>query len=343
MATTMTLAAFPDDVFLQIIDGTSQYAHWRHRREMNPFWFFLIQASKTLALKMWGNAALWRDLNFGWRSNNVPSDYDFGRRLEQGYFNFALKVTDASMMTDIMLDSLLRRINAREVTQSLKLRISGFKLDGSGLAPLKDSRVLSTIDLRGHPNNGDARLDAKFIASILSTMIGQGGALNSILFNDKALDDVAVMRIVRDLMLGLDEHDGEDEIVDCNECGVKECLDLGGSCCDKCDKEFCQDCSNPNGYCEKCNKTFCNNCANVNGFCVKCFTNFCHDCSSNVGGVQFCENCSQHFCHACEPLTWCGASELSYCQACGGCADCKRDGKQCAAGGGAHSDGCGLQ
>jgi len=284
----LALSALPDDIFLHIIDGTGHpYPGWYQRapkgRKLHPQWFLIIQASKALALKMWGNDALWRVLDFG---------FHLGAR------------SNATMMTDFHLDALLRRINAREVTQHLDLRIGGYhscKLDGSGLAPLKDSRVLSTVDLRAKftndGGNSDDRLDAKFIASILITMIGEGGALKTILFNDKSLDNVSGMKSVRDLMLGFDEDDraDEEEFIDCNNCGIKESMELGGSFCDKCAKEFCNDC------------------AGQAVFCNKCFQTICGDC----GTVQFCEKCFQYFCGDCETLGYCERSLSSYCARCG--------------------------
>jgi hypothetical protein len=52
------------------------------------------------------------------------------------------------ILTDENVSRLLTRVNAREVTKSLDLSFCP-SIEGRGLLPLRNSRVLETVDIRG--------------------------------------------------------------------------------------------------------------------------------------------------------------------------------------------------
>jgi hypothetical protein len=77
-------------------------------------------------------------------------------------------------ITDSQVKYLLERINAQSITTSIVLdKTPDTTITGSGLEPLRGSKVLESIDLRQSLslNRGPASLFDEFVADILSTMI----------------------------------------------------------------------------------------------------------------------------------------------------------------------------
>lgn len=69
-------------------------------------------------------------------------------------------------MTDSMLQALLTRVNARQITKFLSIALCG-QIQGSGLEPLRGSRILERVVLR----TGGARFDEALVMDILRTML----------------------------------------------------------------------------------------------------------------------------------------------------------------------------
>ena len=77
-------------------------------------------------------------------------------------------------ITDTQLESLLRRINAQSVTQSIILDKNTRKpITGAGLEPLRYSKVLESVDLRQTTTieRGPTGLHDRHVARILKTMV----------------------------------------------------------------------------------------------------------------------------------------------------------------------------
>lgn len=218
---------------------------------------------------------------------------------------------------DLDLSRLLTRINARQVTKVLNLQCCD-NVRGSGLAPLRSSRVLETISLPNH------HFDPATVFWTLQTCIPYN--LTHVMMNEigeEFKDDVTI-----DFMRKLGEEKSaralENGVLcsDCCEPLVEQSMQrvpglrgLPASICMECDKSYCRRASCPVGMleCTDCHQTFCSGCNTVLT-CSDCGLTNCKDCNEDYDS---CYKCRKVSCDGCGKVSLC-----SYCQEEQVCRDC---------------------
>jgi hypothetical protein len=226
-------------------------------------------------------------------------------------------------ITDAQLRSLLERINAESVTQTFLLdKNPKHVITGSGLEPLRHSRVLESIDLRQCSDwtAGSTGLDDELVTDILSTVLPH------------ELKSVKVRKQNDTGNVAFDQYCFPWSCFFANLCLFRA---------RKCFKESCSHCDEPLSrqgnptpkqvleggtiQCTLCKEYSCQPwnqldvCPDIQQ-CRECLEWCCSTCRQ----VTECNFCSEHICDECEqePLTcpWCVETS---CASCGGVEQCK--------------------
>ena len=214
--------------------------------------------------------------------------------------------------TDLDLSRLLTRVNAREVTKSLDLQ-SCNRISGSGLMPLRNSRVLERVDLRGTA----AEQNPTPFLSILNCSIPYklvDVTLNpySVGFKNKfAIDFMRQLRQVK--LLQAQENmtvcscceqvvvqDSRNivpnfygvPLMHCLECKQDYCrrasCDMDVRECQTCAQTFCKEC-NIVFQCHYCGKSYCDDVCVLMDICIKCHKICCDHCAE----IRCCSHCQK--------------------------------------------------
>lgn len=260
-----------------------------------------------------------------------------------------------SNLTDKHLAGLLKRVNAKHVTQSLILA-SCNNIDGSGLTPVRRSKVLSVVDLRrGYDSESRAVKELRTMIPYKLSHVRFNHSIASYGAND------AVTIFMRDLAAAKQKQALQDQtkcnacgtlVVDesrqlvanvtglppfqCNECHKSYCLggttcpikmeicaSCGGAKCATCDKETTKTCDSCSmSYCKDCASfTECLGCKGVscndcNSFCSFCDSAFCTYCCQVEGAIFPCFACNEEFCFSCRQVCMCQDCETFLCSEC---------------------------
>ena len=265
-----------------------------------------------------------------------------------------LTYSQRQRFTDEMLASLLTRVDARHVTENLTLNYFD-KIRGRGLAPLRYSRVLEYIDMRGCNNQNEDDLAATL--RILQTMIHH--KLFEVKFSLGQIRISSVCKRFRCDLRAAKLKQAHDQNVLCSECqhpvsdpsrqlatretsfpsircpgckshfcgasscsvSISDCTMCGDASCDKCDLV---------GRCCECNKSFCGRCSHLEN-CDTCGEAYCSDCRSFIMcfccGELRCERCDndnfwpcirchEWFCRECRNVNFCVICEGLFCEEC---------------------------
>lgn len=267
------LASLPSDVMVRV----NEFLHLHER-------IHFASSSKKLQKLIYQDCTpLWREIDFS-------------------SINWEAK----RLLTDERLSSLLTRVNARTVMKSLNLDGCG-KLVGSGIEPLRNSKVLEAISLRSLPFVQNLRPD--IIIPILRTMIPF--QLKHVCFRetyDTTLMDKGPREFtdfLRDLRAARLEDARHGEIP-CSACKmavskpslqlVPTVCGLPSFSCGGCTKSFCRHTSCPTALndCAFCGDVSCDTCASVFQ-CDSCHLKQCEPC----GNERSCDSCSKHLCAEC--------------------------------------------
>ena len=234
-------------------------------------------------------------------------------------------------ITDTQLESLFRRIDAQSVTKSILLDKSPrTPITGVGLEPLRNSRVLESIDLRqsNTVQHGPTGLDDELVADILITMIPHnlrkvkirkvfvpGDGVGPFAEYPVAWHPVLLHLRLKNALTCTDKA--------CSHCGsflVKdqslyhlppfEVLKEDEARCDKCKGYTCGPWNSQSSNCPstvECDYCLdmCCPCRPVR-FCGYCITSSCSDCKK----VLQCSQCLEAACHECS------GSEIQTCKQC---------------------------
>ena len=221
----------------------------------------------------------------------------------------------AGRLTDDHLELMLRASDAATCLQILKLA-GCTNITGSGLRPLRGSRVLRQVDLTLRRNHEavkkeegevveEARLSKEEVISFLQTLLDGGGtALRDVSFPYAWWRDPAV----RQWRESFDQYTAECRV----ECSKIDCGNLISSRY----HETCYDCLNI--ICEPClngDEDNLNGCPIVS--CVKCERNRCQECTTRQknghSGWDYCSGCMPvtKKCTNCD-YVFCGADEEDF-------------------------------
>ena len=205
-------------------------------------------------------------------------------------------------LTDLHLSKLLTSVNAREATTNLDL--SGCQqIRGSGLAPLRNSRILGTITLldtavKDNPTPVQWILRTMFSYNLFVVRVDGGGRSNP----DERI--VAFLRNLRDVKA----QQAQENRTLCSTCNspvlepsrniVPTFSGARSMQCFQCDQHFCRRANCPTDVKE----------------CQHCGECSCQDC----GGRFKCHYCGLTHCFICRDMSWCDECN-NYC-----CKDCSR-------------------
>lgn len=220
---------------------------------------------------------------------------------------------EPARMTDWMLKALLQRVNAKELTKFVCLRHC-CSIQGHGLEPLRDSRVLKGIHAQAGIFAGQVPLDEQFVMDLCRTMLPF--KLHDVKFDKKySADATHRTNFYRDVRMAKYQQALESRA----KCS---------SCTQPVAQESKQDVPNQSGLpscrCSKCHGHFCRsfNCQIAMRDCVDCDKTSCQDCNE----VRQCDKCKLSYCTACEyvpefPCMECGKTF---------CIECDYEGHHCA-------------
>lgn len=231
-------------------------------------------------------------------------------------------------LTDEMLASLLTRVNARNITQTLNL-VHCQNIRGTGLEPLSDSRVLEKVYLQ--QEGGDGMLDESIAVRILRSMVPY--KLFHVRFREELLECPNVetnfhrgLRIVtnflRDLRAAKLQH-ARDHKLTCRSCHnvvveeskklVTNLTGVPSPSCGVCQHHFCRrgSCSVGLTDCLYCGDSSCADCAQMKR-CTSCAHSYCTTCNP----VTSCDGCSKGYCRDCLYDCSCGDCAKKLCEEC---------------------------
>lgn len=257
-------------------------------------------------------------------------------------------------IVDSQLWSLLKQVHAKEVTRKLRL-INCFLLDGTGLEPLRHSRVLTHFDMRGcdnsfqtikvdilktmiphslfdirlpltlnHPNFPKyGRVAMQFLRSLRAAKLQQTRQVQ--IACHACQDSVAGDR--RQIISNITPADRcatcENYFCRKGSCmvDVRECLGCAVASCEGCgDVRRCDKCSH--SYCKYCDDTSTCDICKIHK-CDSCAEiDTCSICKTNLcdecdGDLEFCEKCEAWFCGECRTVQLCDLCGYLYCKTCG--------------------------
>lgn len=265
-------------------------------------------------------------------------------------------------ITDTQLHSLLERIHAQSVTQTFVLdKNPRNPITGTGLEPLRHSRILESIDLRQSPQSptctaGPTGLNDELVADILSTMLPHYQLTSVKVRRQKEIDTEnetpAFDRycfpwscFFANLCLFNARKCFQKSCSHCNEPLVRlssttapgELLEGGTVQCTVCKEYSCQP-WNRNGPCpdiQQCRECleWCCSCRQVTE-CNFCYDHVCSECEQNPVTCPWCDETSCATCFGVEQCTLCrvincvacGANEIpGNCSRCGNtyCEECR--------------------
>ena len=259
-------------------------------------------------------------------------------------------------LTDKSLAELLKRVNARKVTQTLVLSMCS-NVDGSGLSPIRHSPYLESVDLRR--NSPDVNEERRAVRE-LRTMIHH--KLSHVRFNEPLPTyPCGVTDFLRELCAAKLQQALEKGVV-CTACGdaiaqhesrqlspnvtgvpnlqCRDCKNyfcLGANCpatlvvCVSCAGAKCGHCDDKSAPCNACARLHCKDCAasfnNCVGckevscdacrsFCATCNATFCFHCIDSEASILSCFSCNQEYCFHCRKVAMCSDCEQFLCEKC---------------------------
>jgi hypothetical protein len=250
-------------------------------------------------------------------------------------------------INDNQLASFLTRSNAKENTQVLSLTGCP-NIRGSGLEPLRQSRVLEDIDLRvigTVPLNGEdgmeygpTGLDEEYVVNVLTSMI-QEMELNH--YNHRSY--VFLGRVAfRSQQLPVNRSNLIASMMASLNSTRERCWRLQSpQPCLKCKRTSPQDYRvYPSCIAPLCNqKQWCTSCksdSNPRVHCVTCESNYCGNCSPQL---IICSVCNHNYCKPCAMPPACSACDKMKCQWCSNLTTCQGCKKECCASHGFESCG----
>ncbi|KAL7502460.1 hypothetical protein ACHAXN_000602 [Cyclotella atomus] len=239
-------------------------------------------------------------------------------------FDFA---TASPLLTDTLLGGMLVCIDAVHKVKVLKLTYC-YKVTGSGLEVLRNSRVLEQIDLSlvdTHelptiPNETMISVDE--VVPILDFMIQNSNSLKQIQIPKRWQED---RRPLLSQFLSRFDQILRDRQLTCSICNNLcqpnpafpivvqrgESYGLQYYTCYKCLNNFCSDPDHNFNFCQRCKKKFCPACIPVLE-CQECQEMACHMCTQ----VQPCDECNRVSCSNCVPVVHCEFCKRSRCMDC---------------------------
>ena len=215
----------------------------------------------------------------------------------------------ASRLTDDHLEAMLRASDAATGLQVLKLA-GCTNITGSGLRPLRGSRILRQVDLTMRGNHEapqkkeeeeETRLSKEEALSFLQSLLDGGGtALRDVSLPSAWARDQAVDQWKENF----DQYTAECQI----ECSKIDCGNLvssNGHTCYDCLNMMCDPCLNidwddiddfPDVHCDRCQRIRCKECT-TRQECASC--GYCGEfCSGCMPITKRCRSCDQSFCGA---------------------------------------------
>jgi len=266
---------------------------------------------------------------------------------------FLWKVVDLAKLpgiTDSQLQSLLERVDARNVTRSILLdKTTRSPIAGSGLEPLRHSRVLESVDLRQTSTLevGETGLDDELVADILSTMLphkletvkvrkqfeSNGIPMDQYCFSWSSFLTNLKLFKARKCAKESCSHCAESLApegrvatqkaligtpVQCTVCSQYSCRpwNPNSDCprileCRKC-LEWCCPCRQVM-TCDFCNEGSCSECEQAQLTCPHCGESSCSECKE----VRQCKTCRDSSCEGCRnDLFICDRCDDTYCDGC---------------------------
>jgi hypothetical protein len=255
----------------------------------------------------------------------------------------------AKRLTDGDLSGILINIDAKNHLKVLKLtHCTG--MTGSGLEPLRNSRVLELIDLslvklHDSPRDAIVNLSEGLVLPILDSIIQEGEQSALRLIQFPSLWKRRSTHWLQGFMLRFNDFLNEESRQQCGLCKKSSpqgfncylCLEhtckncfrtpsktdpenaITGSCCSKCEKGFCRRCVGikkcHGDYCTSDNRDYCSACLTV---CKTCKVAQCDDCNSSGGTCSKCGNewCS-NFGTSCMG-EYCFGCSKPFCDSCAG-------------------------
>lgn len=253
-------------------------------------------------------------------------------------------------LTDDDLHSILVAIDAINNLKSLQLT-GCTKISGRGLAPLRDSTVIESIDL-GLANCGESptrhcwgeeqpEISEKEVLPILDSIVATEDNVLQFIMLPKKWRDAKTAELTQflgrynRLLVGR-----ESECAKCNadlnssermamveNTQGSDYFGIQSYCCNMCMKNYCYDCEKEfeGRYswsskvmkqlltsCENCEKEYCVDCVPM-GYCEKCKKQKCSSCAP----VKNCDGCSEDVCKTCDEGRWCYHTTADY--RCGPC------------------------
>ena len=193
-----------------------------------------------------------------------------------------LPMLTALNMTDERLEALLERVDARANTVSISLE-NCIRVNGSGLAPLSDSLVLESLDLRraaDHKAETICQFDLSPDLMPTLQMLLRSSKLKSLLVHTWDIPACMIfLEGVRPSCVAYEERD------DSQKC--KDCVDLLQP-----ERDIAR-----LFECPSCNGSMCWSCAERMDECEGCGDHFCTDCLaySEDQECTMCQNCLEEY------------------------------------------------
>lgn len=229
-------------------------------------------------------------------------------------------------LSDLDLSRILIRVNGKQNLKELNLQ-GCRNIRGSGLAPLKHSQVLESINLSATAAQSNPMPFLQTLQTMIPYKFFHLDLSKSVMKNPNHML-LEFFRILRQTKLEQTLHDQ----TLCNSCQdqvMEESRQLvpcknGMPCmkCLKCKQDFCCKGSCPMGVleCHSCGNSYCDACSA--GFIASCSTCGCACCFLDpCGGMAQCHECNKYWCEDCYKQH----GILCKCQLCNGpnvCNDC---------------------
>lgn len=227
-------------------------------------------------------------------------------------------------LTDDDLSTLLTRVNAVDVTQTLDLQ-GCWKLEGSGFIPFPESRSLEYVNLRSTIMG----TNPVPVIWILRTMISH--ELWLVAFPDECTKDPPnehVVDFMRDLRRAKYEQAKAND-TPCSSCKqqvvdnarqlIPSFFGMNPTRCIACEKHYCRQgtCSIDIRECSVCTETYCEKCARLKR-CHYCSKSYCYYFGGDVdcGDILVCDDCEKCCCRNCSMMPRCDNCNDGVCNEC---------------------------
>lgn len=233
-------------------------------------------------------------------------------------------------LTDQMLASLLQRVNAQKVTESLNLRRC-VNLRGMGLKPLRYSRVLERVELLERLDLRCYDMDKEIAIRILRTMIpynlfqvhffrhyfftGKKGFSEHTRGTTKFLRDLRAAKLQQALEQNIACSSCQEAVVDKSQQVVTDVTGVPSHKCAECKHHFCRRGSCPVSLkdCYTCLDAHCSDCGLFANQCDGCTNSLCTKCYD----VASCDACNKRFCqYKCNGVVQCSCCDKRLCNRC---------------------------